>query len=436
MNSLRRFLGRDGEEGQAVVMFAIIMLALLFAVGLAIDAGQLYTAKRTEQEAADAAAFAGAVVIYQNGLICNAACETAAVAAAVSDATKNGYTNGVASTVVTVNLPPASGAYVGNRKHVEVIITRQVQTSLVPAQAAFNPVRARGVAGSEELNNDYAIMALDRSNNDNAFWTGPNGDLHLNGGGILVNSSNSSAARNEESNAARFTIQSPHSLDVTGGATGSWGSIGIPVNAGHIQLPDPFAGMVTPPTTGALWGCATCSAPVWNSMPADGILRPGIHTYEIGGPSNTQLTMLPGIYILRAGIDTSGQDGVTGVGVLMFNTYSNYPAAPGANPTCGSIELTGQADFDLTAMTTGTWKNMLVYQDAYCANEMKIGGNGSFQGTGSVYLPTGHFRFDGNNATLTGSQLVANTVEIENGNITIDFNPTTTAQPILPRLSE
>jgi hypothetical protein len=44
--------------------------------------------------------------------------------------------------------------------------------------------------------------------------------------------------------------------------------------------------------------------------------------------------------------------------------------------------------------------------------------------------------FDGNNATLTGSQLVAKTVNIQNGNITIDFNPGNTAQPILPRLSE
>ena len=42
MNSFRRFFGRDaGEEGQAVVLFAIMMMALLFAVGLAIDAGQL-----------------------------------------------------------------------------------------------------------------------------------------------------------------------------------------------------------------------------------------------------------------------------------------------------------------------------------------------------------------------------------------------------------
>ena len=82
----RRFFGRDEEEGQALILFAILMLALLFAVGLAIDAGQLYTAKRTEQEAADAAAFAGAVVIYQSASPCNATCQSAAIAAARTDA--------------------------------------------------------------------------------------------------------------------------------------------------------------------------------------------------------------------------------------------------------------------------------------------------------------------------------------------------------------
>src|SRR5207237_2500163 len=89
MNAFRRFFGRDdGESGQAVVLFAIMMLALLFAVGLAIDAGQLYSAKRAQQEAADAAAFAGAVVLYRQGTVAQA------VAAARTDALTNGYSSG------------------------------------------------------------------------------------------------------------------------------------------------------------------------------------------------------------------------------------------------------------------------------------------------------------------------------------------------------
>src|SRR4029077_18219462 len=295
MNALNRFFGRDdGEEGQAVVLFAIMMLALLFAVGLAIDAGQLYSAKRTEQEAADAAAFAGAVVLYQQGT------GDQAIAAARSDAQTNGYVSGggglpstpgacydaATQTTVTVNWPPVSGNYTGNIKHVEVSITRQVQTSLVPAEAAFNPVRARGVAGSEPLNNGYAIMALDRGNTCGAFNTQSNGDVHLNGGGILVNSTCGTAAGHTQHEANRLTIQAPYPLDVNGGASGSWAADGIPVNTGHNQIPDPFAGFPKPAITGL---------PICNSLAAcqdgSGNQTPGVYSVNLGGAGNSNMTM-------------------------------------------------------------------------------------------------------------------------------------------------
>jgi Flp pilus assembly protein TadG len=443
MNALSRFFGRDdGEEGQAVVLFAIMMLALLFAVGLAIDAGQLYSAKRSEQEAADAAAFAGAVVLYQQGT------GSEAIAAARTDALTNGYSSGpicllstagactdpATQTTVTVNWPPLAGTYLGNIKHVEVEIQRQVKTSLVPAEAAFNPVRARGVAGSEPLNNGYAIMALDRSNVCNAFTDQSNADLHLTGGGILVNSSCSgSAAVNNQSTASRFTIQSPYTLDVNGDASGSWSSIGITVNPGHNQLPDPFAGF--PPPKPATLGLPTC-----NSLAAcqdgSGNQTPGLYKVNLGGTGNSNLVLNPGIYILDAGMDTGGNANVTGTGVFLYNTYSNYPGAPGASPTCSAINLQGNAATTLSALTTTPWANLLVYQDPACSVAMTIAGNGTFIGTGSIYLPAAPFRFNGNPSTLNGSQLVARTVDIQNGNITINYDPTTTAQPILPRLAE
>lgn len=438
MNAFRRFFGHDdGEQGQAVVLFAIMMLALLFAVGLAIDAGQLFSAKRAEQEAVDAAAFAGAVVLYQQGT------GTEAITAARTDALTNGYSSGAClmstpgvcfdaatNTTVAVYWPPISGTYIGNNKHVEVVITRQVQTALVPAQAAFNPVRARGVAGSEPLNNGYAIMALDRGNTCDAFETSSNGDLHLTGGGILVNSTCGTAASNDQNSAGRFTVQSPFPLDVNGGASGYWASLGIPVNPGHNQIADPFAGFPKPAVTGL---------PTCNSLAAcrdgSGKQLPGVYTVNLGGNGN--LTLNPGIYILKGGgMDTGGNADVTGSGIFLYNTYSTYPAAPGATPSCSTINLQGNSQMVLSAQTTGTWANLLVYQDPACSVEMKIGGNGTFDGTGSIYIPSAHFRFDGNPSTLNGSQLIARTVDIQNGNITINYNPNTTAQPILPRLAE
>jgi Flp pilus assembly protein TadG len=440
MNALNRFFGRDdGEEGQAVVLFAIMMLALLFAVGLAIDAGQLYSAKRTEQEAADAAAFAGAVVLYQQGT------GAQAIAAARTDAQTNGYISGggctpstpgscydaTTQTTVTVNWPPQAGNYIGNNKHVEVEITRQVKTSLVPAEAAFNPVRARGVAGSEPLNNGYAIMALDRGATCSAFNTQSQGDLHLMGGGILVNSTCSTAASNDQGTAGRFTIQSPYPLDVNGNATGHWNDIGITVNPGHNQVADPFAGFPKPSISGL---------PICNSLAAcqdgSGNQIPGVYTVNFGGSGNTDMTMNPGVYIMKAGMDTGGNRDIVGNNVFIYNTYSTYPAAPGGSPSCAQVNLQGNATSTLSAQTTGTYANLLVYQDPACATPMRIGGNGTFIGTGSIYIPSAEFRFEGNPSTLNGSQLIARTVNIQNGNISINYDPVTTAQPILPRLAE
>ena len=59
-----KLFDRD-EQGQAVIVVAFSMLMLIFAVGLAIDIGQIYNGRRTAQEAADAAAYAGAIALYQ-----------------------------------------------------------------------------------------------------------------------------------------------------------------------------------------------------------------------------------------------------------------------------------------------------------------------------------------------------------------------------------
>src|SRR5688572_23827074 len=116
---------------------------MLMMVGLAVDGGQLYVARRTMQEAADAAAYAGGVVLYQGGTVAEAA------SAAALDATRNGFTDGVSGATVTVNAPPASGPSAGNNRYVEVIIQTQVRTALVPAQSTLTTVRVRGVAGAE-----------------------------------------------------------------------------------------------------------------------------------------------------------------------------------------------------------------------------------------------------------------------------------------------
>lgn len=421
--------GRESEGGQAIILIAITFLALTMAVGLAIDAGQLFVARRTMQEAADAAAYAGAVVRYQGGSV------TAARSAANNDAALNGF-NGSNGFDLIVISPPTSGLNIGNDLYVEVIIQGFVRTSLVPAQSALTFVHVRAVAGAEPLNNGYAVIALDKGNTPDAFYAGPNADIHLTGGGILVNSSSTSGAATSDDCdlAAHFTISLPYGTDVAGNGMGCFPTTGDGLDINQPQQADPFAGFPKPSTTGML---------TYNSLPSTDptIMTPGIWTVQIGGAGHTNFQLTSGIYILKAGIDLGGNADISSLpdGVFIFNTHTNYPGAfrPGID-TCGVINLQGNSNSNLNAMTTGTYANFLIYQDPACTNRMSIAGSQTavFTGTGTIYLPNAEFLLDGNNATLTGSQLVAKHVNIQNGNLAIDFNAGNTAQPILPRLSE
>ena len=429
MRSLRCFLLSEGESGQAVVFVALVLLGMLFAVGLAIDAGTLFSAKRAQQEAADAAAFAGAVVLYQGGSADQAR------AAAAADAAMNGYVDNVNQTSVFVHLPPQAGPYFNDTDHVEVIITRQVRTALVPAQAGLTSVTARGVAGTEGLQSGYAIMALDRGNTDGSFNVSSNGDIHVTGGGILVNSSSSSAATSDQNSNSRFNITpEARTIDIRGHQSGTWPS-DINLQPGHIQIPDPFAG--TPAPRPADLGLPTCDS-LLACQDGAGNQTPGLYTVAISDAGNANIRLNTGVYILTRGMSLAGNAGMTSNpgGVLLFNTYLGYPAAPGPTPTCSDINLSGNGSVTLSAMTTPPWANLLFYQDRLCTTLLKIAGNGGFYGTGSVYVPSGKVQFDGNPSTLNGSQLIAKNVDVQNGNITINYNPSTTAQPILPRLAE
>jgi Flp pilus assembly protein TadG len=447
---LARFFGREGDGGQALVMIAIVFMALMFAVGLAVDAGQLFASKRTQQEAADAAAFAGAVVLYQGGTVLQA------TAAAITDAATNGFVNGVSSTTVTVNgsavassNAPTSGLYAAESPvlHVEVVIVRQVKTSLVPAEAAFNPVRARGVAGAEALNNGYPIMALSTSCAAAALTVSSNESIHVSGGGIISNSCNASSASGFTSGqdlqicalAPAPCTPNSYALNTVGGTTGDAFPAGISVHTGVTAAADPFAGYPKP--DGKSYNGV-------NSLPTNPAHIAGTST-AVEGIYTTQLTnvaLCHGIYILKGAgmggdisrdtnplhIDPNTATPCDGL-VLIYNTTSNFPSSTGS---CSDMVESGNHPIVLRPMATGTYANMGIYQDRTCTTGLSVGGSGSLDAGGTIYVPNGPISFNGNGATIGGGQLIGKTVDLQNGNINVIYTAGTTAAPILPRLAE
>ena len=442
MKQLRKFLiGAEAEAGQAVVLIAIVLLGMLMMVGLAIDAGQLYSARRAMQESADAAAYAAAVTLYQGGT------QAQAFAAAAVDSTTNGYTHNGTNTWITIQQPTVA-PYNTNR-FIEVTISQDIKTSLVPAQATLNRVTVHAIGGADTLNNDYAIIALDRSPVTNAFTTSPSADLTISGGGILVNSTAGNAASNAAAS-SQWHISCPSSnpcnIDIAGGTASSWppASSGSPnyfngMRTAQPQITDPFAGYPKPSTTSLPCGTQAACTNRAGFGPSNKTLGTGIYTSNLDGKN-----LCHGIYILKGGgmggdidVDTTSVDPVTGDRcdgkVFLFNTISSYPATGGS---CSSMTMHGNHDIRIYAMTTGTYAGMLIYQDPVCTAPLDYGGTAfTFTATGTIYLPNASFTANGQ-PTIDGGQIVAKTVDLQNATLNINYNSNTSARPILPRLTK
>jgi hypothetical protein len=422
------------EEGQTVVVFAITILALLFMVGLAVDVGILFVAHRTAQEAADAGAYGGALVLYQNGSTVDAR------DAAVADIQRNGFVDGAdeGRTRVFVNLPPTSGPHAADSRYVEVIIEAQVRTLLVPGQGTLNSVVVRGVGGTAPAGLAYALMVLN-SNENAALKISGQGSLSVTGAGIQVNSSSCPAVQVSGSG----SILAP-STEVVGCVQQSGsGTVTPPATIGVQSDPDPFAGLAGPSTTGL---------PVYGptSIGDDGTytLQPGVYSEGIQFSGNGIVYLMPGVYILKEkGLQVSGNgelrvhgSAAPEQGVLLYNTIKGYPAS--TPDSCDKIQFSGNGVIELRAssLSSDPWKGMLIFQDRRCTKEMQISGNGGFHDvTGTIYLPQAPLQISGNGTFDANyhTQIIAQTV-VNSGDATIHlhYDANENAQGILPALVE
>ncbi len=411
MTKLAWFFGPRGQGGQAVVLLAILFLAMLMAVGLAIDAGQLFVARRTMQEATDSAAFAGSVVLYQNGTTVDAE------AAARADATQNGYTQGVNGTSVIFRRPPASGPYTGNVQFVEVEISQPVRTSLVPGQSLLTTVTTRGVAGATPVASGWAIIATERTNAGGINW-GSSGNLTVSGAGMFIDSSHSVAANHGGAGTIAF-VGGSYTTAVVGGVQGAFPN----AVTGQSAIPDPYAGTPKPDTAGL---------PTFTTLPPGGLV-PGI--YE-GVDIDTPRTLAPGMYILK---NSSIHAGVTGTGVTIWLASSSFPAN-GTN--CGEIHIPGPLLLDpqvitLSAPTTGPYAGFTIVQEPLCTRPLHLREGLNFDISGTVYIPGADFDISSNGTTTKMNQLVAKRVNASsNATLTVNYTAGTTAKGLVPALSE
>jgi hypothetical protein len=226
-----------------------------------------------------------------------------------------------------------------------------------------------------------------------------NGALSLSGNASinipanLVVDSSSKTALTENGNAS---IQAA-SIQVVGGVSQSGNATLSPAAVtGAASVPDPLAGLTGPGTTGL-----TSYGPVSFSSGAH-MLCPGIYN-QISATGNASLTLSPGLYLIEGGgFTVTGNASVTGTGVTIYNTGSNYPNAGG---NFGGITLSANGSFSLSAAASaanGAYPGIVIFQAHANTRALALGGNAAAGIAGTIYAPAAQVIVSGN-AQLNGA---------------------------------
>ena len=439
----------DRANGQALAIFVISLTAVLLAAAMVFDGGLLYMERRDEQNAADAAAIAGARYLTST----SGGARADAIEAATDIATANGFTTGDGNAVVDVYVPPVTGDHIGENGYIEVQISNNRPSFFAAMMGVLSwDVSARAVA----LNDDstgagYAILALrDEGTPCTTTAIGGNGKM-IAAGDIQVNMpADCNQGAMAIGGGGEVTVETIDvELNVLG--TGNCNVVGsfVPdpddpsyLDAVHCNvhedaspISDPFAGddFPVPSASTALAeapsridgdevdppaGCpavpytgATISTPKLCEFKKNKhgdtrwYLSPGMYPGGLKLDGGTYY-MGPGLYFIGGGgLDVQG--GASLISVASRPAAGSTPALGGGvliynsqllpQSTAGDIVLNGSgADVRLLPYEHDPWDGIVLWQDKDVELTVKINGSDSLmQIAGTIYVPTGKVMVDG-----------------------------------------
>jgi hypothetical protein len=351
------------------VLFAGGVLVLLVVAALAFDVGMLFLERRDEQNAADAAALAGARYIFEPDCVAPTWTCTEARDAAEAVALDNGYNDADPSETVTIHIPPVQGRYIGLPNFIEVDIDAERPSIFGGAIGRGSwPISVFAVAtNDQDLTFPFSMLALNKT----ACKA-----IHVSGQGEVVAFGNIQS----NSNGADCGDGSDIGFSRTGG-----GEITILADdatcrsAGEIQdqgsgtmtcaqapnsfaLPDPLAGLddptkpalapavqkigharpIEPRCPGATGGGAVTETQTsgcdlagngGSSRGTAWVLSPGLYPAGLKIDNQAKAYLLPGIYwIGGGGFEVSGDASLITVDSVATATSMN--ALPMTNATC------------------------------------------------------------------------------------------------------
>lgn len=422
----------NSEQGQALVLIVLGMVALLGFTALAVDGSMLYSDRRFAQNAADAAALAGAAeaalslenshVSYTSWNCAGSGISSAASTArqaAVNRANDNGF-------VIDQNISDQHGVNTQcgvdttnywAEKYLDVHTMVTADTNPAFSQFVFqgplrNTVEAVArVRPRMSLAYGYAVVALredcPNSNTGGVHYDG-NSSLILTGGGVFSN------ACMVKDGGVSVSVEPPEEGIVCTGS-GCYDNNGA---SGNI-VPAP---QVSPsPIPRDVWDVPppNCSGlPNLGDHTGGGTIQPGNYGRIRVNSSNDHLVMQPGLYCVSNGVTINGGS-VTGFGVTIFLTGGDFSSTGGVQVNLTAPPAQG------CAYCPPALPGVLIYLAQGNSGGVSLLGTSDSEYLGLVYAPSGTIEAGGTGSELSEihAQLVADTVKLHGTtNVNIHFD--------------
>jgi hypothetical protein len=356
----------SSDRGNVLVVGAAVMPLLIGSAAFAVDTIQIAVWKRQLQRAADSSAIAGAYALSLDDNTHDAVHR---------DLDKNAFP------VLTEEEAIAVGPRLGFNRTVRVTLTA---TRTPPFMSIFTERPQTLVADATAALVDDGTFCMI------SLYNGTGAGIDVNG------NSNVNLSCGMKSNCTGTDcVTSGGSSSITAAPIAAVG--GLKGNSNNFVQPttlqpysaaqsDPFSYLPDPAASDAPGGCSgtLTESTVFTAAQTQCFLNADV------SPSAT-LNIPSGktIMIYGGDIDFKGDVNATNVTFVMT----------GAGGAAGDLKINSQANLNLSAPSSGTYKGVLFYRDRRATNlEMKINGGASSKLTGALYFPTSDITYAGHSS--------------------------------------
>ena len=370
-----RSLLRD-NRGNALVIGAATLPLVIGAAAIGVDTIHLSVSKRQLQRAADSAAIAGA----------RARAQSMPVNTAVNY--DLGLNNDVAlNGAPTIQNAPAVGAFTADQNAVRVVLTAQRSVPFISFFTSAQMNITVEATATRVNQGQYCVVSLESGNTTGIVFTG-NANVNL-GCGVVTNSTSGSA------------ISAGGSATVTATPVAAVGTVpasnrytpGTQIISNTGTQADPYAALPEPAVP------ANCQTSAYSVGPNETAVAPvassaGVYCYA-GMDIKGTVSLPSGIYIVNGGeLSFGAQANVTCTGCTFILTSDNAVSDPSS---VADLNINGGANLNLTAMSTGNFAGVLMYQDRRAAyGTTTVNGGANMTMLGGLYFPSRELQFNGN----------------------------------------